>query len=180
MNVTPCSVVLNEVVQSCKQLAQDGRRARKEQAALQRELDRLLQAPLLPQGFSTRHLAMDGTLAGRILASTAASRKGLPVRQGNAMTVEVDGTALHALEMSKKEADSSIVGIASENVLTTENAMAAAALKKSKRPNKRKRSMKTAPASKQGKRTRTASGADRGGGGTAAGGRIVGGVYFPG
>ena len=122
---------------------------------------------------------MDGTLAGRILASTAASRKGIPVRQGNAMTVEVDGTALHALEMSKKEADSSIVGVASENILTTENAMAAV-LKKSNRPNKRKRSMKTAPSAKQGKRSRTARGADGGGGGAAAGGKIVGGVYFPG
>lgn len=179
-NVPPCSVVvLNGLCKSCKQVAQDGKKARKEQAALQKELDRLLQAPLLPRGFSTRHLAMDGTLAGRILASTAASRKGIPVRQGNAMTVEVDGTALHALEMSKQEADSSIVGVASENILTTENAMAAV-LKKSNRPNKRKRNMKTAPSAKQGKRSRTARGADGGAGGAAAGGKIVGGVYFPG
>lgn len=140
--------------------------------ALQTELDRLLKAPLLPRGFSTRHLAMDGTLAGRILASTAASRKGIPVREGNAMTVEVDDTALSALERSKKEAGESTVGVASENILTTENAMAAAAAPpKSTRPNKRKRGMKNAPVSTQRKRGGKAQG--------RVAGKLVGGVYVP-
>lgn len=138
---------------------------------MQKELDRLLQAPLLPRGFSTRHLAMDGALAGRILASSAASRKGLPVRQGNAMTVEVDSTALNALEMSKKEAERSAAGVASEHVLTTENAKAATAAMKSKRPNKRKRRMRSVTPTEKAKHA-------RGGGGLV--GRMVGGVYFPG
>lgn len=91
------------------------------------------------------------------------------------MTVEVDGTALSALEMSKKQADESTAGVASENIRTTENSMAAAAAaKKSKRPNKRKRGMKNAPVATQRKR----SGKAQGGGGV--GGRMVGGVYFPG
>ena len=151
------------------QIAQDGKKARQQQSALQKQLDRLLQAPLLPRGFSTRHLAMDGAIAGRILASTAASSKGMPVRQGNTMTVEVDDTALSALEMSKKEAGQAIPGVASENILTTENAIAR---KKSKRPNKRKRGLKSGPPAVKSK------GAS--GGGSTAGGRMIGGVFYPG
>ena len=152
---------------------------------MQKELDRLLQAPLLPRGFSTRHLAMDGALAGRILASAAASRDGLPVRQGNAMTVESGDTALHALETGKKKAEESMVGVASENIQTEENAKAEAvaaaaelASKKSRRPNKRKRGMKPAAAAKQNRRGGSAKGSGAGGGGS--GGKMVGGVYFPG
>lgn len=88
------------------------------------------------------------------------------------MTVEVDDTALSALERSKKEADESAAGVASENILTTENAMAAAAApKKSKRPNKRKRGMKNVPVSTQRKRSGKAQG-------TVAG-QLIGGVYVP-
>jgi len=163
-------------------IAVEGKKARKEQLQLQAQLDRILNEPLLPRGFSTRHLAMDGQMAGRILASKAASRDGAPVRQGNAMTVEDAGaTALRALEMGKKETAETVVGVASEDVKTDENAKGEAAAKKS-RPNKRKRGVRPAPAGKRAKKGsgKGGKGGGAGGGGGGGGGKMVGGVYFPG
>ena len=83
---------------------------------LQRTLDALLNVPLLPRGFSTRHLAMDSHLAGRILASAAASSNKHPLRKGNCMTVENGDGALTALGTSKRQREAEGVGAASEVV----------------------------------------------------------------
>jgi len=117
-------------------IAREGKQRRLKLNGLQRTLDALLNVPLLPRGFSTRHLAMDSHLAGRILASAAASSNKHPLRKGNCMTVESGDGALTALGTSKRQRDAEGVGAASEVLSSTRGHNRAAKAKKKKTASK--------------------------------------------
>ena len=117
-------------------IAREGKQRRLKLSGLQRTLDALLNVPLLPRGFSTRHLAMDSHLAGRILASAAASSNKHPLRKGNCMTVESGDGALTALGTSKRQREAEGVGAASEVLSSTRGHNRAAKAKKKKTASK--------------------------------------------
>jgi ATP-dependent RNA helicase DDX24/MAK5 len=108
-------------------IAMDSKRVRKALASQRRELDDLLNRPLVPEGFTTRHLAMDPHLARTIVASAeeaassaaavnSSKRKKSGVgavrpRSGNMMTVEAGGSALETLALGKAKAGKQAVAL---------------------------------------------------------------------
>ena len=62
-------------------IAMENKKVRKQLAAQRKELDDLLNQPLLPAGFSTRHLAMDPSLATKIVSTAAATLEAAKARQ---------------------------------------------------------------------------------------------------